>query len=47
MKEMLKNKAIIAFIVMVVGISFLGGANTKLEQQQEVSDQPYLTYNMQ
>lgn len=47
MKEMLKNKAIIAFIVMVVGISFIGGANTKLEQQEETSNQQYLTYNMQ
>lgn len=47
MKEMLKNKAIIAFMVMVVGISFIGGANTKLEQQEETSHQQYLTYNMQ
>lgn len=44
---MLKNKAIIAFIVMVVGISFIGGANTKLERQEETSNQQYLTYNMQ
>jgi len=44
---MLKNKAIIAFIIMVVGFGFLGGANTKLEQQQEANNQPYLTYNMQ
>lgn len=47
MKEIFKNKAIIAFLVMVVGISFLGGVNTKLEQQEQTNDSVYLTYNMQ
>lgn len=47
MKEMLKSKAILAFIVMVVGISFIGGTSTKLEQSEDSMDPVYLSYNMQ
>lgn len=47
MKEMLKSKMIIAFVVMVLGISFIGGTNTKLEQSEDTIDQTYLAYNMQ
>lgn len=47
MKEMLKSKAIIAFIVMVLGISFIGGTNTKLEQSEDSIEPAYLSYNMQ
>lgn len=47
MKEMLKSKTVIAFIVLVVGISFIGGNSTKLERSTESIDKEYISYNMQ
>ena len=46
MKEMLKNKVVIGFIVLVLGISFIGGTNNKLEQN-DAFDERYVAVNIQ
>lgn len=46
MKEMLKNKAVITFIVLMVGLSFIGGTTTKLEQSSANIEEEYLAYNL-
>lgn len=47
MKEMLKSKTIIVFIVMVLGITFLSTSNdVKLERESNMSEQ-YISMNIQ
>lgn len=45
MKEMLKSKTIIAFVVIVLGIAFIGSTDTKLEDNTTL-EESYLTYNL-
>lgn len=44
MKEMLKNKGIILFVVLVLGITFVSSYNTKLESER-VTQNTYLAIN--
>ena len=44
MLEMLKNKSILLFIVIMLGVIFISGNTTKLEDQK-VEDN-YVTYNL-
>ena len=46
MKEMLKSKTIIAFIMIVLGICFIGGTNSKLEESNQSIQEDYLSYNL-
>jgi len=47
MKEMLKSKSVIMFIVMVLGITFLSTSHeVKLEQENNMSEQ-YISMNIQ
>ena len=43
MKEMLKNKSIIAFIVVMLGIVVISTPSTKLEDTKEMNDD-YVSY---
>ena len=45
MKEMLKSKTVILFIVFMIGVTFIGSRQAKLEDSR--SSQEYLVYNMQ
>ena len=39
MKEMLKSKTIIAFIVIVLGLALISTPSTKLENNQEFNEE--------
>ena len=45
MKEMLKSKTIIAFIVIILGIAFIRSPSTKLDDTKDI-DQEYVSYNL-
>ena len=45
MKEMLKSKSILAFVLIVVGFSLISFPTTKLEDSQNL-DEEYLSYNL-
>ena len=45
MKEMLKSKTVIAFIVIVLGIVLISTPSTKLENNQEFNDE-YISFNL-
>jgi len=44
MKEMLKSKTIILFIVIMLGVTFVGSHQTKLEDSKTIDDN--LVYNL-
>lgn len=46
MKEMLKNKSVIMFIVVMLGITFIGSYRMKLEDIK-TSENNYFVYNVQ
>ena len=45
MKEMLKNKTIIAFIIVMLGIIIISTPSTKLEETKDITEE-YITYNL-
>ena len=46
MKELLKNKSIIGFMVLVVTISYMNGANEKkVEQEENFEESTEIVYN--
>jgi len=45
MKEMLKSKTIIVFVIIILGITFIGSTDTKLEDNT-VLEESYLTCNL-
>ncbi len=45
MKEMLKNKTIIAFVVIMLGITIISTPSTKLEQTKDITED-YVSYNL-
>lgn len=45
MKEMLKSKTIILFIVIMLGITFISSHQAKLEDSKAI-EESYLTYNL-
>ncbi len=45
MKEMLKSKTIIAFIVIILGIAFISSPSTKLDDTNTI-EQEYVSYNL-
>ena len=45
MKEMLKNKTIIAFVVIMLGITIISTTSTKLEQTKDITED-YVSYNL-
>ncbi len=45
MKEMLKSKTIIIFIVFMLSVTFIGSKQAQLEDSR--STREYLVYNMQ
>lgn len=45
MREMLKSKTIILFIVIMLGVTFVSSHQAKLEDNK-VIDESYLVYNL-
>ena len=45
MKEMLKSKTIILFIVIMLGITFISSNQSRLEDNKTIED-GYLAYNL-
>ena len=45
MKEMLKSKTIILFIVIMLGVTIVGSHQAKLEDSKTIDDN-YLVYNL-
>lgn len=45
MKEMLKSKTVIAFVVIVLGLALISTPSTKLENSQEFNDD-YISVNL-
>ena len=45
MKEMLKNKTIIAFIVIMLGITIISTPSTKLEETKDINED-YISCNL-
>ncbi len=45
MKEMLKSKTIIAFVVIVLGLALISTPSTKLENNQEFNEE-YISANL-
>ena len=45
MKEMLKDKTIIAFIVIMLGITIISTPSTKLEETKDINDE-YISCNL-
>jgi len=45
MKEMLKSKTIILFIVIMLGITFISSNQARLEDNKSIED-GYLAYNL-
>ena len=47
MKEMLKSKVLVLFIVMMLGVTYISASNTnKLEENVKVSDKNLITLNI-
>lgn len=45
MKEMLKDKIIISFIIIMLGITIISTPNVKLEETDNLTDD-YISYNL-
>ena len=45
MKEKIKNKTIIAFIVIMLGITIISTPSTKLEETKDITEE-YISYNL-
>lgn len=46
MKELLKNKSIIGFMILVVTISYMNGVNEKkVEQEENFEESTEIVYN--
>lgn len=45
MKEMLKSKSILAFVLIVLGFAIISVPTTKLEDTQNLNEE-YLSYNL-
>lgn len=47
MKEILKSKVLLLFVVMMLGVTYISASNTsKLEENQKMSEENLITLNI-